>query len=243
MWTEVAKFVEGAQRAAGPDALRAAFASAVRALGFDAFGYAGMYAPFGAETPPYMVSTFPQSWQDRYIEHQHHRDDPVIAEAIRSVIPFRWDELSQRRPLRGEEVAVLVAAREHGLVHGFTVPVHGLGGELGMTTVVSSQPSSREFDRLVEEHRHTLHLMGVHLHNALRERAAAMPTREARLSPREIECIAWTAQGKTTWEVSQILRLSEATVNFYLRNAMRKLGVHSKAHAVAKTLVLGLIHP
>ena len=241
MFTEAAEFMEVAQRPGKPDAVRDRFAKAVRALGFDAFSYFGMYAPFGAETSPFMVSTFPQPWQDRYIDHQYHRHDPVVAEAIRSVIPLRWDELSQPRPLRPEEVAVLVEAREHGLVHGFTVPVHGLGGELGLTSVVAG-PGMRDFDRLVEEHRHTIHLMAVYLHNALREQAAAMPTREARLSPREIECIAWTAQGKTTWEVSQILRLSEATVNFYLRNAMRKLGVHSKAHAVAKTLVLGLIH-
>ena len=38
-----------------------------------------------------------------------------------------------------------------------------------------------------------------------------------------------------------ILKISEATVNYHLKNAMRKLGVHSKVHAVAKTLILGLI--
>ena len=62
----------------------------------------------------------------------------------------------------------------------------------------------------------------------------------ARLSPRETECLEWTAQGKTTWEVAQILCLSDSTVNYYIRNAMKKLGVHTKAHAVSKAAVLGM---
>jgi len=40
-----------------------------------------------------------------------------------------------------------------------------------------------------------------------------------------------------------ILHVSESTVNFHLRNTMRKLGVFNKAHAIAKTLILGLIQP
>jgi DNA-binding CsgD family transcriptional regulator len=62
----------------------------------------------------------------------------------------------------------------------------------------------------------------------------------ARLSPRETECLEWTAQGKTTWEIAQILCLSDSTVNYYIRNAMKKLAVHTKAHAVSKAVVLGM---
>jgi DNA-binding CsgD family transcriptional regulator len=61
-----------------------------------------------------------------------------------------------------------------------------------------------------------------------------------RLSPRETECLEWTAQGKTTWELAQILCLSDSTVNYYIRNAMKKLAVHPKAHAVSKAAVLGM---
>ncbi len=61
-----------------------------------------------------------------------------------------------------------------------------------------------------------------------------------KLSPRETECLEWTAQGKTTWEIAQILELSDSTVNYYIRNAMKKLAVHTKAHAVSKAAVLGM---
>ncbi|NQV79949.1 MAG: helix-turn-helix domain-containing protein [Alphaproteobacteria bacterium] len=62
----------------------------------------------------------------------------------------------------------------------------------------------------------------------------------APLSRRETECLEWTAQGKTTWEIAQILCLSDSTVNYYIRNAMKKLTVHTKAHAVSKAAVLGM---
>ena len=44
----------------------------------------------------------------------------------------------------------------------------------------------------------------------------------------------WTAEGKSSWDISQILSISESTVNFHINSAKRKLGVYSKPHAVAK---------
>ena len=63
------------------------------------------------------------------------------------------------------------------------------------------------------------------------------------LAPRERECLLWTARGKTAWEASRILGLAELTVVSYLKSAAKRLAVHSKTHAVAKAIMLGLIVP
>ena len=63
------------------------------------------------------------------------------------------------------------------------------------------------------------------------------------LTARESECLLWTAHGKTSWEISLILHISERTVNFHLANAMQTLGVFSKTHAVAKMFKMGIAHP
>ena len=60
-------------------------------------------------------------------------------------------------------------------------------------------------------------------------RPAALP-----LSPRQAQCLRWAAIGKTSWETSRILGLSESTVNFHLRNACERLGVRGRRAAVAK---------
>ncbi|MFK5980434.1 MAG: helix-turn-helix transcriptional regulator [Rhizobiaceae bacterium] len=61
------------------------------------------------------------------------------------------------------------------------------------------------------------------------------------LGNRERQCLDWTAQGKTSFEISKILELSEHTVNNYIVSATRKLGASNRAHAIAKALRLDLI--
>ena len=39
------------------------------------------------------------------------------------------------------------------------------------------------------------------------------------MSARELDCLKWTAAGKTAWEASVILGISERTVRFHLNTA------------------------
>ena len=61
------------------------------------------------------------------------------------------------------------------------------------------------------------------------------------LAPREAQCLSWTMEGKTAWEVGAIVGLAETTVVSYLRSAMWKLNCTSKHQAVVRALRLGLI--
>jgi DNA-binding CsgD family transcriptional regulator len=62
------------------------------------------------------------------------------------------------------------------------------------------------------------------------------------LTPRELEGLKWTMEGKTAWEVGAILGISERTAVLHINNAMHKLGCVNKHQAVLKALRLGLIH-
>ncbi|MBI5874894.1 MAG: autoinducer binding domain-containing protein [Deltaproteobacteria bacterium] len=53
------------------------------------------------------------------------------------------------------------------------------------------------------------------------------------LTPRESEIIQWIKEGKTNWEISMILSISERTVRFHLENIKNKLDATTKAHVVA----------
>jgi DNA-binding CsgD family transcriptional regulator len=61
------------------------------------------------------------------------------------------------------------------------------------------------------------------------------------LTQREIDCLNWTAAGKTSVEISDILSLSEHTVNHYLNRATKKLDTVNRTQAVAKALRMGII--
>lgn len=73
------------------------------------------------------------------------------------------------------------------------------------------------------------------------DRLAGQDERAARLSRREIECLYWTAAGKTSAEIATILDLSEHTVNNYLVAVCQKLNSVNRVHAVAKAMRQGII--
>ena len=89
-----------------------------------------------------------------------------------------------------------------------------------------------------------LQLLAVHAQHAASQLLApeepAMPD-TPELTAREVEILRWTMEGKTAWAVGSILSISEATVNFHLRNVFRKLGASSKHQAVLKALKMRLI--
>ena len=61
------------------------------------------------------------------------------------------------------------------------------------------------------------------------------------LTEREVQCLSWTARGKSCWELARILTISENTVNFHLKNAVRKLDAANKCHAAALAVSLGIV--
>jgi DNA-binding CsgD family transcriptional regulator len=54
------------------------------------------------------------------------------------------------------------------------------------------------------------------------------------LSPRELECLEWAAQGKSAWEIGRLLNISRRTAAFHLDNAKMKFDVRTICQAVAK---------
>lgn len=61
------------------------------------------------------------------------------------------------------------------------------------------------------------------------------------LSRREIECLRWSAAGKSSEEIAIILSLSSHTVTAYLKTAMKKLDVTTRVQAVVMAYRLKLL--
>jgi DNA-binding CsgD family transcriptional regulator len=83
--------------------------------------------------------------------------------------------------------------------------------------------------------------MRIHAHPSRCAVRSALPPGGLRLSDRQAACLKWSAAGKTSWETSRILGVSESTVNFHLRNACNRLGVRGRRAAVVAALRLGLL--
>lgn len=64
---------------------------------------------------------------------------------------------------------------------------------------------------------------------------------DVRLTARERDALAWVAEGKSDWEISVILGVSETTARFHVDNARKKLGAVNRAQAVARLAAARLL--
>jgi DNA-binding CsgD family transcriptional regulator len=221
-----------------------------RDYGFNLFCYLGIKGDLGREPSgkrsdddAIFLTNVPIGWTDRYLEQSYQDDDPIIRDCMAGRLPLSWTEKLRGRARSAREAAMMSDAIDFGIRRGFTVPIHGPGGELGIMSLYSDLPD-REFLKAMDAARYDLHTVSLYMHDAVQKtlaRGDSIP-KPIPLTEREVEILQWTAIGKTAWEIGSILKISERTVNFHLQNLMGKLGVHNKTHAAAKAMSFGLIH-
>lgn len=66
-------------------------------------------------------------------------------------------------------------------------------------------------------------------------------TTKSKLTPREVEVLRWVANGKSAWEIGEILHIAKRTVDAHVQAGVRKLGATNRTHAVSLALRDGII--
>lgn len=189
--------------------------------------------------PPLVAMKAPPDWCRRYLERKYYTIDPVVRRTPMFAGPFLWDELAKAYQLQACEQRVLQEAKEAGLKNGVSVP---LFGPLGQISVISFASCFDDADPQANVRR--LKALAWHFHIAFAEIAKpsdCASNGKVSLSEREKDCLRWVAEGKSSWEIGKILNVSENTVNFHVKNAMRKLGTANRTHGLVKAIRLGLI--
>lgn len=64
---------------------------------------------------------------------------------------------------------------------------------------------------------------------------------EEELTPREIDVLCLIREGHRSKQIGDRLSISEATVNFHVKNLVEKLGANDRSHAVAIAIRRGLL--
>jgi LuxR family transcriptional regulator len=83
---------------------------------------------------------------------------------------------------------------------------------------------------------HVVHMALSRLLSAKRPERAAI-----KLTAREVEILKWTADGKSSQDIADILLVSKNTIDFHVKNAVAKLQTANKTAAVVRAAVLGLL--
>lgn len=202
-------------------------------FGYENFCISGLPLPHERLDPYVLASGWPAEWMRRYADRNYVHADPVIRQVRMASMPFAWEEAPYDPDEEPEAARVMDEAPSFGLAEGFAVPIHTTHGFNAIVTF-----GGRRL-RLSPEERAALHLVAIYAHGQARaclQAGRGVSDKPPSLSRREVECLRWTAAGKTGWEISRILHLSERTVEQYIATATRKLSAVNRVQAVAEAL-------
>ena len=81
----------------------------------------------------------PDGFAPAYLAEGWLNCDPVLCEALRSRVPFAWDDVVSHQPLNDGQRRMMAAARSMGVHTGLTVPVHGPNAQCDMISLSQRQ--------------------------------------------------------------------------------------------------------
>ncbi|MFK5951044.1 MAG: LuxR family transcriptional regulator [Methylococcales bacterium] len=188
-----------------------------------------------------ILNGYPQEWHDRYISMNYADIDPVLKKSDTEILPIIWSELIKEVKNK-ESLDFMNEATEFDLQNGVTIPFRGSCGETALLSLATSSRNIKSMASLVEASRMFLFLIP-YIHNSVREVSLIEKGvfKGYALSDRELECLMWGAEGKTTWEIGEIIGVKKRTVIFHFHNICEKLNTVSRQQAIAKAISLNII--
>lgn len=187
----------------------------------------------------YGCGTYSIEWQQRYIEQNYLRVDPVVSGCFQRFHPVDWKRLDWSSKAAR---AFLAEALEYGIGNqGYSIPVRGPNGQFALFTI-NHTCDDETWKAFTTEHRRSLILIGHFLNEkALELEPGRTPETLHALSPREVDAMTLLAIGYSRAQVAADLSISEHTLRVYIESARFKLGALNTTHAVARALSRGLI--
>lgn len=236
-WTYLQTFGDAAGRARTFADLRPALSCVVEKFRFSWFALVQDNDAHLRETPR-NITNYPEAWQEEIIERKLFIDDPAHAASAASAFGVRWDNIEAMITLRKRQKDTLERARSHGLHAGFTMRLRAPGTPPLVLSLARDKPLGLQAGELLPAR-----LIGaILLEHAPRILMGGQPRRERiSLSPRQVECIALVAQGKTDWEIATILGISRNTVHEYIEAVRKRYGVDKRIQVVLRAIQDGHI--
>lgn len=190
-----------------------------------------LLAPFVLE------STLPAQFAREFDRNFFLRACPILPRFSQSILPQTWHLKDAECPNgRSFPPAMCELMERHGLMMGMIFPVTSVDGNRFLLRYDGNRP------RLSQVELNELNMISLHAFDVFDRMRRADLANPNVLSARELEVLRWTAQGKTSIEIGQILSLSDHTVNAYMTNAIKKLDCVNRTQLVAKAIRLKLIN-
>ena len=207
-------------------------------FGYSAFLITGVPEPPSRVEPYFILNGLPKEFSEHYVRENYYLDDPVAAWCRRSTDPFEWSEARYDRNTWPRAAELMDVAADFGMRQGFCVPIRRANGFQACVTMAGERPD------LGPRTKRAIHLISLYAHKkaiSVVGPPQQSPSVHRILTQREREVLLWSAQGKSSWEISVILGVSERTVNWFIANAGRKLDAVNRTQAVVNAIRSGEI--
>lgn len=193
----------------------------------------------GTKAAVYSVSNMPEAFEESFKDTTDSSRDPVLKRLKRLSVPFLYDQELYAAEGAGDLWEQQAA---FGFKTGIAVALHLPAHRHFVLGFDREQALPKEDDKLTRMLA-DLQFLAVHAQDAAIRLLVSSddPSHAPKLTPREIEILQWTLEGKSASAVGGILHISENTVNFHMRNIFRKLNASSKHQAAIKAMSLGLL--
>jgi LuxR family quorum sensing-dependent transcriptional regulator len=228
---ETLSFVKAVDRAGSADAVAETVLTVLKPFGFSQV-FAGIIPLPGMSAQQQVANVvlhrWPEKWSQRYFSQGYLFDDPTIHRVTTSTEPFLWSELERMYRDRPSARRVMDEAREFDLGFGFTVPMLTLDGQAAGFSIASDRAE------LPPHFRGALQLIAMYAFGRALSLIDVPPA--VKLTPRETDVLQWIAEGKSDWEISKILHVSEHLVDKMARQIRVKFGAANRTQAVAQAL-------
>lgn len=187
-----------------------------------------------------IVHNYPQDWLKHYNENEYKYIDPVMVYGATTIDTFKWDDIPKRFLLSKKQKLILDLGGESGLHNGVCTPLRGVNNQLAgiaLATTESRDAYDGNID-LINAYCNHFYLAYRRLHKKTKND----DQKNVCLTEREREVLKWMAIGKTNYEIGEILKISENTVDTHIRKIFDKLDAHNRILASVKAINMGLIH-
>ena len=233
------EFIDALHTASDVEEFERVAARLAQKLGFQRFAYLRL-----AGDTPLLISSYPKSWTRRYFDLEYQQLDPVILRAKVERDLFSWGGVA-RQPLGSRaQRQFFDEATTFGIRSGVTVPITGGFGRMAAFTLATGDGQS-DLGRLSGEWTDMIYQAGLHFHAHVAARLVATFVIDQRaageLTQRELQCLAWTAQGKAVADIAVLTAIAPRPVVYHLENTRRKLGARTIAQCVAIAWRRGLL--
>jgi|SRR5215470_5433225 len=219
--------IERIDQASTTEAVLEIFENAIAEFGAHYFGIHFLPRPEDRLEDVSMAWRVPQEWRDLYSRENFCQIDPAIRHARRTVLPFDWASAPYNPETEPQMGEVIERARDLNVHKSITVPIPSPRGIIGV--VGAAGPDFDERDA----YKPVVHSIALHAFHRLEQLIGRRLRRNARLTERECEVLAWVSEGKTAWDIGCILSVSQRTVEWHLRKAYKKLGATNRVQALA----------